>query len=147
MLRGSIIVVVQALCLSALPSLADHIPQACYDGHELMGDDDHAAVAALTECIANPHLTIEASALAHYNRSAAHLAIYFKEDDEAIGLTQLERAFDDIEVAIELDPDDGDAYCLRGQIDLEGSLGFYGDEDIDKGIELGGRAAVCDDPY
>lgn len=147
MTRESIVAIALLLSLNGLPSLADHVPQACYDGRDLMRDDTAAAIGKLTECLASSHLTNEVKAIAHYNRAASHYGIYLNEDDQKIADKHLFLAFEDIEIAIKLEPNDGDSYCLRGQIDLEMSFGFYGYEDIDKGKELGGRDEVCHDPF
>ena len=105
MLRGIIVIVAQLLCLIGLPSRADHVPQSCYDGRALMGDDVFAAIDKLTECINSTHSTSEVAALAYYNRAASYLGAYYNEPDLDLADTYLEYGSADIERAIEnVDP-------------------------------------------
>ena len=142
MQRSSIIAITFTLLLYPLPTVAQDIPQACHDGIGLLGTDNYGAVSALNACIGDGNLTKEDLAIAYYNRSAANFFVWLDgglNDDDRV-----DRAYEDVEVAIELNSEYGNAYCLRGKIDLEWSFDFMGYEDIDKGKALGGKPEICD---
>jgi len=141
MQRSFIIVITFTLLLYPLPTMAQYTQPACQEGSDLLGEDNSAAVEVLTVCIGDPNITRESLAVAYYNRSIGRFFTWL--DSGWNDVDQMELAYDDVEVAIELDPENGDAYCLRGRMDLETTFGEWGYEDIDKGKALGGRPHLC----
>lgn len=125
------------------PKPAQSAPQICYSGYELLGDDDRAALDALTQCVENNDLTNAARATAHYHRGLAQWNLFWgakTPDDD-----RLAAARRDMDAAIGLKPLYADAFCLRGRIDLELSLGMNGAGDLKAGRTLGGSDTICKD--
>ena len=125
-------------------------PQSCYDGYVYLGAKEYKkSVSKLSACLRSGSLSKESRATNLYSRALAYFYLYEEEEyvkenyNKAYKL--LIKAYDDIEKSIELDPTgNAKAYCVRGWIDLEGSWGFYGYDDLDKGIAMGAPKDWCD---
>jgi len=141
MQRSSIIAITFTLVLFPLPTGAQYTQPACQEGSDLLGKDNSAAIDALSVCIADRNISRASLGVAYYNRSVGHFFTWVGSGWEDVD--HIERAYDDVEVAIELDRENADAYCLRGKMDLETTFGNWGYEDIDKGKALGGRPNLC----
>jgi len=125
------------------------IPQSCYDGDEYLGSKKYKkSIDKLTACLRSGSHTKTSRALAYYNRAEAYTylydeEVYVKENFKKADKLLIE-ALDDIHKSIELDPTgNAKAYCLSGYLHLEESWGFYGYDDLDKGIAMGAPKDLC----
>lgn len=136
--------------LMGLPGTAQaQSPQSCYDGYAYLGSKEYKkSVDKLTACLRSGPHTNTSRALAYYNRAEAYTYLY----DEEVYVKKnvknadklLIKALDDIHESIELDPTgNAKAYCLSGYLHLEESWGFYGYDDLDKGIAMGASKDLC----
>lgn len=128
--------------------MAESVPQACYDGYNFLKSGDYKkSVNKLTRCLEANSLDAEIKATAYYNRASAYYLQSLAEEDWEKADNINEKALNDVEKSIELDPGYAKAYCLRGWIYLDLSWGEFGDEDIDTGMKLGATKEECSYTY
>jgi len=143
MLRATVFLL--TLVFAATSAYADRYS----DCHQYKGDTDHIKnpdlpIRACTQIIESGRESRKNLSIAYYHRGSA----YYQKID-------YDRAGPDFDKAIELDPNNVDAYIARGYVDLDD---YDGDSnpaiaDFDKAIELGtkrslafyGRAAAYQD--
>lgn len=152
LIRFSVSLMVPALIAGYIDlAIAEDVPQVCYRAVELQRQKDwSASIDTHTECLNSGLLNSQDLASAYNNRGLAHAALVFVEmsaadrlgDDAA--LSHLEMAIEDLDRAVEINPNDAFAYCVRGTAKLE--IGWWfedeeyleeGEDDIQKGRDLG----------
>jgi hypothetical protein len=133
------------IALSGMSALAQSVPQVCHDSSRQIGEthEYEAAIKSATQC-----LELGAGGypeIAYHNRAAAGYLHWYEDLDimTAEADNVLANAYDDIERAIQLDPNNGVSYCIRANIVFNQTYGEDGYDDIDRGLALGAPKETC----
>lgn len=138
------------LVISPLSAAAQNPPDICYRAVDLQRQADWPAAAeATTQCIESDSLNRHDLQVAHHNRGLVYAYLGVVEaDNEGDALEYIDLAILDLAKAIELDPNDGLAYCVRGTVYLTLCDWYWQEEDCEKGhadVQRGRELGETDD--
>ncbi len=126
-------------------------PQSCRDGEiHLESGEFQKSIKKFNSCLRSSSLSRESRASALYNRAASHFFLYeVKMDEHKDKFDKINKHFTkaqaDIDKSIELNPTGiPKAYCLRGWMMLDYTMGAYGYDELDKGLAMGAPKNLCD---